>query len=340
MKGIKVSDWGEYKLFSLVNNNGTQVDISELGGLIVNFYTHDNKGERQNIVLGYDTPEQYLLGKCYLGCLVGPWANRIANGRFSIDNVDYQLECNEGSNHLHGASAGIGTKHWNAECIDDATLILTTMVRSGQAGYPCDIEFKVKYHLSEENALSINYQAIPRALTPINMTQHTYFNLGQTEDVLDHHIQIEGNEYLHVDALSIPLFKAPVEDTPFDLRKGVTIRQGLSDANEQLENADGYDHCWCFDSTEMKPVARVYEKNTGIELQVATDQIGMQFYSGNFLNNESGRNSKIYNKHAGLCLETQCYPNQINMANKQDCIYGPNKHYQHNVIYKVLTTKD
>ncbi len=339
MKDVKASNWGDYKVFSLINNNGTQVDISDLGGLIVNFYTNDIKGKRRNIVLGYDTPDEYLSGKCYLGCLVGPWANRIANGHFSIGEKDYQLECNEGTNHLHGASAGLGNKRWNVECTDNATLLLTTMVQGGEAGYPCDIEFKVEYHLSEDNDLSINYQAFPKAMTPINMTQHTYFNLGESEDVLDHFIQIEANEYLHVDALAIPLFASPVEDTPFDLRKGLVIKDGLSHSNEQLENAGGYDHCWCFDSTEMKPVARVHEINSGIELQVATDQIGMQFYSGNFLNNESGRGSKIYNKHAGFCLETQCYPNQINMDNKQDCIFGPNKHYQHNAIYKVLTTK-
>ncbi|ANO35043.1 galactose mutarotase [Vibrio breoganii] len=340
MKDVKVSNWGEYKLFSLVNNKGTQIDISDLGGLIVNFYTNDISGNRKNIVLGYDTPEQYLNGKCYLGCLVGPWANRIANGHFSIGEDDYQLECNEGTNHLHGASASLGAKRWNVEIVNSASLRLSTMVESGDAGYPCDIEFKVEYHLSEDNALSINYQAFPRALTPINMTQHTYFNLGSSADVLDHFIQIEANDYLHVDALAIPLFKASVEDTPFDLRTGMAIREGLSQSNEQLENAGGYDHCWCFDSTEIKPVARVFENNSGIELQVATDQIGMQFYSGNFLNNEIGRDSNIYNKHAGLCLETQCYPNQINMDNKQECIYGPDRHYQHNVIYKVFTTKN
>lgn len=339
MTNLKVMSWGDYQLFSLTNQQGTQVDISDLGGLIVNFYVQDKQGQTKNIVLGYETPHEYLEGRCYLGCIVGPWANRIANGRFSIDNIDYALEQNEGTNHLHGASANLGAKRWNVTCVDDMTLRLTTTVDAGEAGYAHTIDFCVTYHLTEQSELCIRYEATPHGQTPINMTQHTYFNLNESEDVLDHSVQIHSDRYLYVDSCAIPLFEAPVEETPFDLRQPMKIKDGISQTNDQLQAAGGYDHCWCFDSTELKSNAIISEETTGLQLHVASDQIGMQFYTGNFINNEPGRSAKVYKKNAGLCLETQCYPNQINMDNKQDCIYGPNKPYQHNVVYKILTTE-
>lgn len=339
MSSLKTREWGEYQLYSLTNSQGTQVDISNLGGVIVNFCTYDTHGNKKNIVLGYDSPEEYLQGKCYLGCLVGPWANRIANGRYSLNDIDYQLELNEGTNHLHGASANLGAKRWEVNMVDESTLELTTFVKAGEANYPCHIDFVVSYQLGEDNALSICYQAVPHAESPINMTQHTYFNLAESDDVLDHQIQIHSDHYLHVDALAIPLFKASVEDTPFDLRSLTTIKDGINQDNEQLLNAGGYDHCWCFEPQGVEPVATVKDPQSGLQLDVATDQIGLQFYSGNFLNEERGRNNKIYDQRAGLCLETQCYPNQINMENKQDCIYSPSKPYCHNVVYKVQTSE-
>ncbi|ROR21119.1 aldose 1-epimerase [Vibrio crassostreae] len=339
MGSLKLMNWGKYKLFSLVNQQGTQVDISDLGGLIVNFYVQDQNNQTRNIVLGYDTPDEYLNGACYLGCVVGPWANRIANGRYSIDDINFALEQNENTNHLHGASANLGAKCWTVEIIDETTLKLVTTINANEASYPYTIDFEVTYHLSEENELRICYEAMPHGKTPINMTQHTYFNLDESENVLNHSIQINSDRYLTVDSCAIPLFEAPVEDTPFDLRQSIQIKQGMDLNNQQLKAAGGYDHCWCFEPTEFQTNAIVSEETSGLYLHVASDQIGMQFYTGNFLNQEQGRNSRTYHKHAGLCLETQCYPNQINMDNKEDCIYGPNKPYRHNVVYQVLTTK-
>lgn len=338
MAKTTVKRWGEYQLFSLTNKQGTQIDISDLGGLIVNFYVQDKNDKTKNIVLGYDTPNDYLTGKCYLGCIVGPWANRISNGSYSIDNVEYALQINEGSNHLHGATANLGSKRWKATSIDEMTLELTTTVKAGEAGYPHTIDFIVTYHLGDKNELSICYQAMPHGQTPINMTQHSYFNLSESENVLDHNVQIHSDRYLSVDSCAIPLLEESVNNLPFDLRKPVKIAEKIAQSNSQLQAAGGFDHCWCFDTAEVKNNAVVSEDSTGLQLHVASDQIGMQFYTGNFLDNELGRNSQIYKKHAGLCLETQCYPNQINMNNKQDCIYGPDKPYRHNVVYQILTT--
>ncbi|MGR5064000.1 aldose epimerase family protein [Photobacterium sp. DNB22_13_2] len=339
MSSIKVQEWGKYQLYSLVNSQGTQIDISDLGGVIVNFFITDAQGEKKNIVLGYETPEEYLKGQCYFGCIVGPWANRIAHGRFTLNEVEYNLEQNEGTNHLHGASANLGAKSWLVNVVDDTTLELTTQVKAGEANYPCDIDFLVTYTLSEQNELGICYQAMPHAQTPINMTQHTYFNLSESENVLDHRIQIMSGHYLHVDALAIPLFIDSVDETPFDLREMQVIKDGINQDNEQLHSAGGYDHCWCFEPNGIEHVATVKEDKSGLQLDVLTDQIGLQFYSGNFISQELGRNNKLYGKHAGLCLETQCYPNQINMENKSDCIYSPSKPYCHNVVYKVQTSE-
>lgn len=338
MANLNAINWGEYQLFSLTNQQGTQVDISDLGGLIVNFYAKDKNGQTKNIVLGYETPSDYLKGQCYIGCIVGPWANRIANGRFSVDDIDYALELNEGTNHLHGASANLGAKRWDVTYIDDITLKLTTTVSAGEAGYPHTINFIVTYQLTEQSELHICYEAMPHGQTPINMTQHTYFNLNESEDVLAHKVQIYSDSYLCVDSCAIPLFEAPVEDSPFDLRQPVKIKERINQPNDQLKAAGGFDHCWCFDGTKMQPNATVYEETTGLKLNVSSDQVGMQFYSGNFIQHERGRQSQVYKKNAGLCLETQCYPNQINMDNKQDCIYGPNKPYRHNVVYQIQTT--
>jgi aldose 1-epimerase len=338
MSTLKIKEWGDYQLYSLINAKGTQIDISNLGGIIVNFLTQDAHGIQRNIVLGYEMPEEYLKGQCYFGCLVGPWANRIANGRFTLQETEYQLEQNEGSNHLHGASANVGSRCWQVKVVNDLTLELKTTVHAGEANYPCDIDFVVTYALSDQDELSICYQAMPHAQTPINMTQHTYFNLNESENVLDHHIQIVSDNYLHVDALAIPLFVAPVDETPFDLREMKAIKDGIYQDNEQLSNAGGYDHCWCFEPNGVEHVASVIESEVGLQLDVFTDQIGLQFYSGNFIDKELGRSNKVYGKHAGLCLETQCYPNQINMENKSDCIYSPSKPYCHNVVYKVNTS--
>ncbi|MFA0195004.1 aldose epimerase family protein, partial [Vibrio artabrorum] len=246
MTDLKVMSWGEYQLFSLVNQQGTQVDISDLGGLIVNFYVQDQHEQTRNIVLGYDTPDEYLDGACYLGCVVGPWANRIANGHYSIDDIDFTLDQNEKSNHLHGGLANLGAKRWAVEIVNNTTLKLAITLDADEASYPHTIDFVVTYHLSETNELRICFEAMPHGKTPINMTQHTYFNLNESEDVLNHKIQINSDRYLTVDSCAIPLTKVSVKDTPFDFRQPVLIKQAMDLNNKQLKAAGGYDHCWCF----------------------------------------------------------------------------------------------
>ncbi|MFI3272990.1 aldose epimerase family protein [Vibrio sp.] len=331
--------WGEYSLYSLINENGTQVDISDLGAIIVNLFTNDKQGLRQNIVLGYDTPQQYIEGDVYFGCVVGPWANRIANGCYDLNGKTIQLEQNEGKNHLHGASANIGAKRWNVDLAEDNTLTLSVKIRSDEAGYPANITFNVTYQLTDTDELRIEYTATPDAAVPLNMTQHSYFNLNGADNVLEHIVQINSDRYLHVDSNAIPIEVRSVDNTPLDLRTPVRIGQSIDTAFDQLTLAGGFDHCWCFDGTlplsTLFKAATVSEETTGLNLEVYTDQIGMQFYTGNFISNEAGHEGRIYTKRAGFCLETQCYPNQINMSNADRCVYQAGEQYRHNVIYKI-----
>lgn len=335
MSKLKNKSWGNYQVYSLTNNKGTRVDISDLGAIIVNFYVNDSDGIRRNIVLGYDEPEGYLNGQCYFSCVVGPWANRIANGRYSLDGQIVQLETNEGTNHLHGASANIGAKGWKVTSAENNTIALTISTPPGESGYPHAIDFKVVYELTDENELKIGYFATPQGKTPINMTQHAYFNLDESNDILEHSLQINSNSYLFVDSAAIPVALEVVNDTPMDFRKEKKIGQDIKADFSQLINAGGFDHCWCFNSTEMKKIATLYSKNKDLALEVHTDQLGMQFYSGNFIVNEQGRGNTTYTKNAGLCLETQNYPNKINMDENEDCIFDSSNPYSHFVTYKI-----
>ena len=331
----KAKAWGDYTLFSLSNGLGSEVEITDLGACIINFWVADKQHKRVNIVLGYDTPKQYLEGNVFLGAVVGPWANRVKNGQFILDGKTHQLERNEGDNHLHGASANVGDKRWKLVEHTQNKLTLSTHIDEGEAGFPAAIQCQVTYTLTEDNCLDISYLAKANKRTPINLTQHSYFNLSQTSTILDHHIALASNHYLHVDEQSIPIEKRSVDDTPMDLRENKRIGTVIPNNYQQLQSAKGFDHCYLLEGNIDTPVASVYSEDTGIELNLFTDQKGVQFYSGNFLNNVEGRNGQTYHPHSGFCLETQHYPDQVNMDSAEECIYGEGRDYTHRVIYKI-----
>lgn len=331
-KGFK---WGEYRLFRLYNKLGTEVDISDLGGTIVNYFVKDKDGNKRNIVLGYDVPDGYLSGKSYIGCIVGPWANRINNSQYEVDGKVFKLEKNEGENHLHGASANLGKKRWEVASATHSELELLYTMQPGDAGYPYEITFNVIYKLNDKNELSIDYKAEPKGKCPINLTQHSYFNLCGQSNILDHQVQIYSDEYLEVNQYAIPINKKSVDGTDFDLRKLTKVKDRLCSKNIQIAQASGFDHCWCFEHGSMQKVASVFEASSGLTLVVSSDQNGLQFYTGNYLKEIHGRNKRDYKKYDGLCMETQCFPDQLNMNNYQDCFYDKNTPYLHRVIYRV-----
>lgn len=329
--------WGDTHLYSLKNSQGTQVDISPLGATIVNFFVNDKQDKQRNIVLGFNQPQDYLDTKAYIGSVVGPWANRIAKGKFPLNGKTIELELNEGNNHLHGASIHLDKQYWTVKSFNQQELCLAIQTKEGDAGYPANISFTVKYALNDNNEFSIEYGATTDKDVPINVTQHTYFNLSGCHDkIVDHTVSIDADYYLKIDDQAIPMSKDSVANTAMDLRTKKVIKEGITADEQQIKLVNGYDHCWCLNQDEFALAAEVYCASTGLQLQVYTDQNAIQLYTGNALPGETGREGKVYDAHYGLCLETQHYPDQVNMPDiAQDCIYSPTRPYMHKTMFKI-----
>lgn len=330
--------WGQYQLIRISNSNNVMIDIATLGATIVNFYVTDKRGCERNIVLGYDDAEGYVCGDKYIGAVVGPWANRIEKGQYKIEGEQpCQLEQNEKANHLHGGSAGVHTKAWQVKCVAQQGVTLTTRVEAGEAGYPYSIAIEVTYRLSESNELSIQYQAFCEGIVPINLTQHSYFNLnGDRSDITDHCLSLEADEVLIVDACGIPTASVLVDKNIMDLRTPVRLDHVLDQHAPSLSKLDGYDHCFVIKGQGLRTAAWLFSSATGIELEMLTDQAGVQFYTGTHLGSTLGRHHQVYSKYSGLCLEAQHFPNQPNMADKQlECLYGPERMYKQTTVYRV-----
>ncbi|MEI8593337.1 aldose epimerase family protein [Photobacterium sp. Hal280] len=334
-----VTAWGDYHLYTLTNCHHTRVDISDLGATLVHFVVTGKEQVPVNLVLGYEAPEDYLQGKAYLGGVIGPWANRIANGRFEMEGRVVQLEQNEGENHLHGAHAGLHSKQWQLEHLSRNRILLSTSVKAGEAGYPANINIQVSYRLTDDNTLIIDYEAEADQMTPINLTHHAYFNLnGGVRGIADHQVRIDAEMYFEIDPQSIPQRKCFVGDTPMDFRTLTHLASRLAANDAQVEAVGGFDHCWCLNGFGLRQVAEVQCVETGLGLRMLTDQPGLQFYTGNALVEPQGRNQG-YHQHDGFCLEAQCYPNQVNMLNAVACYYWPGKAYRQTTAYQVMSLK-
>lgn len=320
------------KLYRL-ENNGIQVDISPIGASIINFQVPDKNGHGVNIALGYDNETQYLSNGTYFGAVVGPIANRIDMGSFTLDGTTHQLTQNDGTNHLHGGKAEINNRYWEVIEHTNNRIQLSVTVNKGEGGYPCEINIQVTYILNDQNELEIRYSAVPKSRCPLNITQHVYFNLNGKGDILDHILHLDADTFLPVNENLIPEDIAPVENTPFDFSKATSIGANLNKPHSQIQIAGGFDHCWILNHKDYS--MDVYSPASGIRLQAKTDLPGVQFYTGNFLNNEQGRDGDVYRRHAGLCLETQYFPNQANRDNAEECVFNKNKPFTSITIYKV-----
>ncbi|NLS12187.1 galactose mutarotase [Vibrio sp. SM6] len=330
-----IRPWGHDTLIILSNALGSSVEIASLGATIVNWYVEDKQGEIRNIVLGYDNAADYAHGNSSMGCVVGPWANRIADGCFTLGHQLVQLECNEGTNHLHGASAALGKKVWKVSQSSRNSVTFTCSTYAGEAGYPSNIEFNVTYELSDDNELMITYLAYPDGETPINLTQHSYFTLDNAPTIHNHELSVRSEQYLQVDDRAIPTQWCGVEQTPFDLRQMKRLGDCIQAQHPEVTSAHGFNHCWKLDGDQTLAGATLSSKESGLTLSVFTDQIGIQVYTGNYLNNEKGRKNEVYHAYAGVCLETQCYPDQVNSDKQADCLFSPLKPYRHHVVYRV-----
>jgi aldose 1-epimerase len=330
---IDVRAWGDAHLYTLRNASGMRVAISDLGATLVSWFAPDRDGHVADVLLGHDTPEHYRNGRAFMGAIIGRWANRIRDARFVLDGATYQVEANEGANHLHGGAQGFHRQMWQADIQGD-TLVMTLHSPAGAAGFPGNLDVTVRYALADDGTLSIDYEARSDAATPINLTNHAYFNLGGDATIRAHEIAIAADTYFAIDETSIPVAREDVAHSVFDLRASASIGARLDAAHPQLAIARGFDHCYAFDddATAPRKVAVLFDPSSGRELSVSTDARGLQFYSGNYLEGVPARGGSQYCKQAGLCLEAGGFPNEINMDGER-AVLRPGDVYRQRTRY-------
>ncbi len=342
----EMPDGTKVKKFTLKNEAGMEVDVITYGGIITRWTAPDEQGNYEDIVLGFDSLEQYLDGNPYFGALIGRYGNRIAKGAFSLDGKTYSLAKNDGENHLHGGEKGFDKVLWNAipkNTDAGATLELTYTSEDGEEGYPGKLDVKVTYTLTDNNELDIQYEAVTDKPTIVNLTQHSYFNLsGQlSKEILDHEIYLDADTYLPVDGGLIPTGELrPVAGTPFDFKEPKLIGKEIEADNEQLGLSKGYDHCWVLNEGEedFGLAASAYHPKTGRFLEVYTNEPGIQFYSGNFLDGTlPAQTGGTYVRRSGFCLETQHYPDSPNQPDFPSVRLNPGETYSSRTLFKLST---
>ncbi len=324
-------------LYTLKNKNGMEVSITNYGGIVTSIGVPDKNGKLRDVVLGFDTLDKYLAGHPYFGCIAGRYANRIARGQFNLKGEKYQLATNNGPHHLHGGNKGFDKRVWDAKehaGQDSVSLVLNLTSPDGEEGYPGNLEVRATYTLDNDDALTISYRAVTDQATPVNLTNHSYFNLkgAGNGDVLGHMLWIDADKYTVVDETLIPTGALrDVEGTPMDFRTPTAIGARI----EQVEG--GYDHNYVLNTGgSMKKIAEASAPESGIKLEVYTSQPGVQFYSGNFLDgSDTGKGGKPYYKHYGFCLETQHFPDSPNQPDFPSTILEPGDVYEHQTRYRI-----
>ena len=335
-------DGAAVELFTFRNAAGLEVRAISHGSIIVSLRVPDRRGQLDDIVLGYDTAAEYVTNKpTYFGAIVGRYANRIANGRFTLDGRTSQLATNDGPNHLHGGKKGFDAVLWRGEPFQSdrgAGVVFTYTSRDGEEGYPGTLTARVTYTLTDKNELVFDFHATTDAPTIVNLSQHSYFNLaGQgARDVLDHELQLFADRYTPVDETLIPTGElAMVEGTPFDFRQRTRIGARIDDDHVQLRRGRGYDHNWVLTHSTggLQPAAKVIEPSTGRTMQIATTEPGLQFYSGNFLDGaNTGKQGRTYRHRYGFCLETQHFPDSPNKPHFPSTALRPGEEYRSRTV--------
>jgi aldose 1-epimerase len=333
-------------LYTLTNKNGAQVKITTYGGIITSWTSPDKSGNKSSIVLGFDSLSGYLAKPPFFGALIGRYGNRIAKGKFKIDDSTYTLATNNGINHLHGGVKGFDKVVWDAQTISDSVpaLVLTYFSKDGEEGYPGNLSVKVTYTLTDDNEVKIDYEATTDKTTVVNLTQHSYFNLTgdhANNTILNHTLMIDADKYTPVDSTLIPTgeLKA-VKGTPFDFTTAMKIGARIDSVKSVSDQnfVSGYDHNFVLNrkDSSLQRVAVLSDEVSGRTLEVFTTEPGLQFYTGNFLvgafNDSQG---KPFNKHAGLCLETQHFPDSPNQPTFPTTLLKPGEKYHTVTVYKL-----
>lgn len=332
-------------LYTLKNSHGMEARIITFGGIIVSLKVPDRNGKLDDVVLGFNTPGDYVKHHDYFGALIGRYGNRIGKGKFTLEGKDYMLATNNGPNHLHGGKFGFDQKVWEVdEAASEAgkALVLKYTSKDGEEGYPGTLSAKVRYSVTDSNELKIEYSAVTDKPTVVNLTQHSYFNLaGQGNgDILSHELTLVADKFTPVDTTLITTGELrPVEGTPMDFRIPVAIGARINQKEQQLNFGGGYDHNWVLNRKDgtLSLAASVYEPTTGRVMDVLTTEPGIQFYSGNFLNGSAtGKGGKVYNHRNGFCLETQHYPDSPNKPQFPSTELKPGDTYQTVTVYRFL----
>ena len=340
-KRFGMADQKEVFLYTLDNKNGVQVSVTNYGGIITSIMVADKNDTMGDIVLGYDHLDQYIANNPYFGAIVGRYANRISKGRFVLHGKVYQLAINNGKNSLHGGIKGFDKVVWDAKEYSDSVktgLVLSYLSKDGEEGYPGNLKVKVTYTLDLHNNLTTLIEAETDKPTPVNLCNHTYFNLSEADtSILGHYLTMYANQYTQVNNDLIPTGDLPsVGNTPMDFNNSQQIGSRISKVK------GGYDHNYVLKkkSGELAMAAQIYDPKTGRQVEILTTQPGVQFYSGNFLNGTiKGKSGKIYGKHYGLCLETQHFPDSPNQPSFPNTILKPGEKFSETTVYRFSVLK-
>ena len=327
--------------YTLTNANGSFVKIINLGGIITQLHVPDKSGKIDDVVLGFETLDPYLEQSPYFGAIIGRYGNRIANACFQLEGKKYSLAANNGVNNLHGGPIGFDKKVWHAETFSDAKgagLKLHLLSPDGDQGFPGNLQVTVIYQFTEKNELHVDYHAITDQATPVNLTQHSYFNLSGADDVLHHHMQIFADNIVPVNSVQIPTGELMlVSNTAFDFLQPKPVGRDINQNNQQLQNGFGYDHTYVINQRmkkELTLAARVVDPLSGRVLEVLTQEPGVQFYSGNFLDGSLQGKGKTYGYRSGFCLEPQHFPDSPNQPHFPSCILQPDDVYTTKTIFR------
>lgn len=311
------------------------VKLISYGATVTSIMVPDRNNEMGDVVLGFDSLSGYMQpANSFFGVIAGRYANRIAKGKFSLNGNAYTLAQNNNGNSLHGGLKGFDKVVWKSAVDEkDSSVSFSYLSKDGEEGYPGNLSVNVRYKLTDDNALEIHYSATTDKPTPVNLTNHSYFNLsaGKKEHVLDHVLELKAGNYTPVDQTLIPTGQiAPVDGTPMDFRTAKPVGRDIAQVD------GGYDHNWVFDKKagSLEMTGRLSDPSSGRTMEFWTTEPGVQFYSGNFLKGQTGKNNQPYNKHAGLCLEAQHFPDSPNQPSFPSTILDPGQTYQQTTIYK------
>ncbi|HKG48690.1 MAG TPA: aldose epimerase family protein [Pyrinomonadaceae bacterium] len=338
----KTADGQNVDLYTIRNSRGFEAKITNYGGILVSLKVPDRNGKFDDVVLGFNDFNSYLKNDPYFGAIIGRYGNRIAKGRFTLNGVEYKLAVNNGENHLHGGIKGFDKVVWNGVARSTkggAEIVLTYLSKDGEEGYPGNLNVTVVYRLIN-NELRIDYSATTDKDTVTNLTHHSYFNLAGegNGDILNHLVTINANQFVPIDAGSIPTGELrPVAGTPFDFLKATAIGARIEQDEEQLKLGRGYDHTFVIDGRPgmLRQAATAYEQTSGRVMQVWTTEPGMQLYTGNFLDGTlTGKSGKTYPRRSGFCFETQHYPDSPNQPSFPTTTLKQGQTYKSTTIYR------